>query len=215
MKNFKALALSTVAIIGLSVSASHADAGANFTSHYSVDEKPYEAYVERLPSEEKLEIREYLNYEEREPCQFYQPIPQGFVKDGCDIVRVAPVQQVEVQQRTIQREVLADYDINFPFDSANIEPAADSTLNRVASEIKTHKPSEITVAGHTDTSGPSEYNAELSQRRAEAVSQALTDRGITNRILDKRAYGENNLEVPTGDGVRNAENRRVEIQFLK
>lgn len=193
--------------------------GANFTSHHSVEEKPYGEYVEHLPAEEKLKIREYLNYEQREPCQFYQPIPQGFMRDGCDLVRKAPLPQAKTepvqQQRTVEREVLADYEVHFAFDSAAIEPASDNILDKVAHEIKTHKPSEVTVAGHTDRSGPADYNIVLSQDRAQAVSNALMSRGVANRVIDKEAYGESDPEVPTADGVRNRENRRVEIEFLK
>lgn len=215
MKNFKPLALSTVAIIGLGVSISYADTGASFTSHHLVTEKNYEHYAKNLIAEDKLELRAYLNYQQREPCQKYQEPPADFVREGCNLYYKVPIRTAKAQPRTIKREILADYDINFAFDSANIEPAAGNTLNRVADEIRSYKPNEVTVAGHTDTSGSSEYNAKLSQKRAEAVSQALTDRGVTNRILDKKAYGESNLEIPTADGVRKAENRRVEIQFLK
>lgn len=220
MRNFKTLALSTVAVIGLTVAGAQAGTGANFTSHHLVEEEPYEVYVERMPGEEKLEIREYLDYEQREPCQFYQPIPQGFMRQGCDIVpKQPPVKTAMVEQkvttRTVKRHVLSDYEVNFVFDSANIEPAAGGTLDQVAREINKYNPREVTVGGHADRSGPADYNMELSQRRAQAVSDALTERGVKHRVIDEEAHGENDLEVPTPDGVRNAANRRVEIEFLK
>lgn len=220
MRHFKALALSTVAVLSLGVAGAQADTGAPFTSHHLVEAEPYEAFVEKMPAEEKLEIREYLDYEQREPCQFYQPLPNGFVRQGCDIMpRQIPVKTAVVEKqvttRTVKREVLADYEVHFAFDKANIEPEAAGVLDRVASEIKKYKPGEVTVSGHADRSGPADYNMELSQRRAQAVSNALTARGVVHRVIEEEAHGEYEPEVPTPDGVRNAANRRVEIQFLK
>jgi outer membrane protein OmpA-like peptidoglycan-associated protein len=221
MYNFKLLALTTVAVVGLGAAQSYgAERSAHFTSHHAVDEKPYEQYAESLPGDEKLELREYLDYENREPCQFYQPIPDGFVKDGCNIVPEKPARMAEAVpvKRTYtvtERNVLADYEVHFAFDSAELEPEADNVIDKVAREIKQHNPGEVVVSGHTDRAGPSDYNTELSKERALAVSNALNHLGISNRIIDKKAFGENNLDIPTPDGVRLAENRRVEIEFLK
>lgn len=216
MKNFKTIALTTAACISLSPALAQAD---GFTSHHLVDEEPYEHYVEKLPGHEKLEVREYLNYEHREPCQFYQPIPQGFMRDGCDIVRVEPkkVVAVQVQKRDpmTMSNVITDYEVHFAFDSAELSPEARATLNQVADEIERYNPREVTVEGHTDTAGPSDYNIALSERRAKAVSQALTNRDVTNRVIDEEAVGENDLAVETGDEVPLRENRRVTITFRK
>ena len=134
------------------------------------------------------------------------------MKQGCDIT---PIRKAQTEPKTTQKQVLADYEVHFAFDSAHIDPAAGTMLERVAREIKTYNPSEVVVAGHADRSGPSDYNIALSQQRAHSVSDALTAQGVTNRVLDEEAYGESHPEVLTADGVRNAENRRVEIQFLK
>lgn len=181
---------------------------------------PYTAQVKHLPADEKLEVREYLNYEQREPCQFYQPLPQGFMQKGCHIIPEQPpvlqAQSTPVQaQRAVKREVLADYEVHFGFDNAAIEPAAGDILDKVADDIKRHHPGEVTVAGHADRSGPSDYNVALSQKRAQAVSDALTSRGVTHRVLDEEAHGENDPKIPTPDGTKLRENRRVEIEFLK
>lgn len=212
MKRFKYITMGTAAALAFAIPVAQADQ-AHFTSHHLVDEKPYEAYAEKLPAENKLELREYLNYEQREPCQFYQPIPEGFVKQGCDIVKQSKVRE---KAEPIQyKKVLADYDIHFAFDSYAIDTNAELTLNRIAKEINHHKPKEVTVEGHTDTAGPSDYNIGLSQNRASAVSKALTERGVTNRIIDQDAYGETRPAVDTADGVALRANRRVVVEFLK
>ncbi len=229
MTNFKILALGTAAIVALGASVSyantqHSGAKAAFTSHHLVSEKNYEAYAKNENAEKKLELREYLNYQQREPCQNYRRPPAGYVDDGCGLHDKNPARMAKVVQPAAmatmtttsqKREVLADYEVNFAFNSANIEPAAGDTLDKIARDIKKHKPGEVTVAGYADTAGTDTYNLVLSQKRAQAVSDGLNARGVTNRIMDEEAYGETRLEVQTPDGTPNEENRRVEIQFLK
>ena len=216
MKLYKYCTLAGVALIGLTPGLAKADAmtSGGFTSHHLVEEEPYEPYAEALPGDEKQELREYLDYETREPCQFYQPIPQGFVREGCQLVRVEP-RKVAVKKQVAVNNVIEDYEIHFAFDSAAIEPAAGNVIDQIASEIRQYNPREVTVEGHTDKAGSSDYNIALSERRAEAVSEALSDRGVENRVLDKKAMGENDPAVNTQDGVKLRENRRVVVEFRK
>jgi outer membrane protein OmpA-like peptidoglycan-associated protein len=69
------------------------------------------------------------------------------------------------------------------------------------------------IAGHADRSGPEAYNQVLSERRARNVAQALGERGIPASTMGVEAYGESQPRVPTDDGVREPQNRRVEIVF--
>jgi len=71
------------------------------------------------------------------------------------------------------------------------------------------------VTGYTDSHGNVDYNQKLSYRREEAVSKALMMRGIKNQVLDREARGEYEQAVPTEDGVKNQENRRVVIDFRR
>ncbi len=191
-----------------------------FTGHH---ELAYEDYLHLLSNEQKLELHEYLNYEHREPCQNYREIPVGFTRVGCDLEYIYPVaekpapapQRVQVAEQTTYSAVLTSYEIHFGFDSAALETQAEEVINRVASEITTYKPSEVTVAGYTDKAGPNDYNVKLSERRAQAVSDALTGRGVPNRVVTEEAYGETVPAVDTNDGVPLRENRRVVIEFRK
>lgn len=225
----KLLALGTVAVIGLSFAPAHAEQqrmpnynnenAAGFTSHHLVDPEPYKHKAENLPADEKLELREFLNYETREPCQSYQAIPQGFMRDGCHL-RPIPTKVTQTIQEPAPApvqvsNVLSEYEINFAFDSSAIETAADATINQIAGEINHYKPGEVIVAGFTDKAGSNEYNQKLSQRRAEAVSQALTARGVANRVIDQKAFGESRPAIDTQDGVALRENRRVVVEFRK
>jgi outer membrane protein OmpA-like peptidoglycan-associated protein len=69
----------------------------------------------------------------------------------------------------------------------------------------------IEVNGFTDRSGPASYNMGLSQRRANAVAAELVRRGVPRNEIVTRGFGEENNLVPTADGVREPQNRRVEI----
>ena len=70
---------------------------------------------------------------------------------------------------------------------------------------------QITVTGYTDTSGSAAHNLELSERRAEVVAEELVREGVPATDIVTIGRGEEDLRVPTADGVREARNRRAEI----
>ena len=165
---------------------------------------------------QKLEAHRYLNYEHREPCQNYRQVPEGYTKTGCSI-RVAGQEKVSASKKTRPEmgQVFRTYTVYFGFDSAELTQSARTLIAKVANEIDQFQPENVTVAGYTDTSGPAEYNKRLSDRRAETVSQALAEFDVQNKIINKKAFGEDNLAVKTQDGTRLSENRRVVIEFRK
>ena len=69
----------------------------------------------------------------------------------------------------------------------------------------------IEVNGHTDTSGTPRYNQGLSVRRANAVAVELVRNGVPRNVIAIRGFGQTLLLVPTGPGMREPQNRRVEI----
>ncbi|HEY8189315.1 MAG TPA: OmpA family protein [Micavibrio sp.] len=189
--------------------------GNNFTAHHLVPQMPYAEEANRLSAPEKLELREYLDYEmDREPCQNYRMPPQPFVTNWCDRNETAKSVSRSTTVTTT-RQVVAEYVIYFDHDRSNVRESEEATLARVANEIKKYQPYEVTILGFADRSGAVDYNLGLSQRRAQSVSAALKGRGIPNRVMDKEAFGESHPAVPTPDGVRLEENRRVVIQFRK
>ena len=103
------------------------------------------------------------------------------------------------------------FEVFFAFDSSDLDAAAQAVINEVAEAHEKFSPATVLVVGHTDTAGSSDYNIMLSQRRAVAVSDALTEKGIESQRIE--AYGETREKVQTGDGVRNAQNRRVDVIF--
>lgn len=99
----------------------------------------------------------------------------------------------------------------FDWDSAVPPPSAADTLQFISQNAAACNWSGLSIVGHTDLSGSDQYNQELSQRRADAVASVLASNGVSPSLFDISAMGENMPRVPTPDGVRSPQNRRVEI----
>jgi len=69
------------------------------------------------------------------------------------------------------------------------------------------------LAGHTDRAGSTAYNVGLAERRNASVNSYLTGRGVPGTRITTEAFGESQPRVPTADGVREAQNRRVEVTY--
>ncbi len=99
----------------------------------------------------------------------------------------------------------------FDWDKSELSPKALETIQRAADAYKTKGGAQVRATGHADTSGSEDYNMALSLRRANAVKEALVRDGVPATEISVIGRGERQLLVPTGDGVREAQNRRVEI----
>ncbi|HMK68268.1 MAG TPA: OmpA family protein, partial [Stellaceae bacterium] len=98
----------------------------------------------------------------------------------------------------------------FDFNRANLSAEAMRVVHEAAATFKQTGSARIDVTGYTDTAGSSQYNLALSKRRAEAVKAALIAAGVPASSVGVNWRGEANPLVPTPDGVRQAQNRRVE-----
>lgn len=106
-------------------------------------------------------------------------------------------------------------DVLFDWDSDALRPEALPILKRTANTmLDTPEYRLIEVQGHTDRSGSVGYNDDLSDRRAERVRSTLVGYGVDAERLTARGYGESTPAVQTADGVKLAENRRVEFHIL-
>lgn len=105
----------------------------------------------------------------------------------------------------------SDYTVYFDFDSWTLKAEDLTVLTNVISTARSGGQSRINVVGHTDTSGPNDYNQRLSVHRANVVVEALVDMGARRPAIHASGVGENDLAVETGDGVKEAKNRRTVI----
>ena len=99
----------------------------------------------------------------------------------------------------------------FDWDRSDLSVQARGTIREAAAAFKASGNARITTVGHADTSGAPDYNMALSLRRANAVKGALIQEGVPAGAIETAGRGESNLLVPTADGVREPQNRRVEI----
>ena len=99
----------------------------------------------------------------------------------------------------------------FDWDRSNLSAQAQSTIQQAAQAYKSRGSARVTATGHTDTSGSEAYNMALSLRRANTVKDALVQNGVPAQSISVVGRGEASPLVATGDGVREPQNRRVEI----
>ena len=102
----------------------------------------------------------------------------------------------------------------FDWDRSNLSSQALATIQQAANAFKSKGNARITATGHTDKSGPENYNMALSLRRANAVKDALVRDGVPATAISVIGKGESQPLVQTADGVREPQNRRVEIVLM-
>jgi len=106
-----------------------------------------------------------------------------------------------------------EFIVFFDFDRSTLTPEARRVVEVAAQYAKEHGTATLQVVGYTDLAGGADYNMRLSQARAETVSRYLEKQGIAPGEIVKSWHGKENPRVPTPDGVREPQNRRVEISM--
>ena len=139
------------------------------------------------------------------------------VRPGGEItVPEAPEVSLEEEVDLLQAELDALQDeirenVVFDSNSAELTPAAQGTLDKVAAAMQRFSRPVVEVGGHTDSVGPPEFNVDLSQRRTDSVQAYLNGQGVDLARLQSIGFGEAN---PIGDNLTEEgrlQNRRVEF----
>jgi outer membrane protein OmpA-like peptidoglycan-associated protein len=104
-------------------------------------------------------------------------------------------------------------DALFETGSAVVAGQASEIFGSVANVVRKYDSTQLQVNGYTDTAGSPEHNQQLSQARASAIAKALTDDGVEAHRILARGFGEHGLKIPTGSGVNEPRNRRIEIRI--
>jgi len=105
--------------------------------------------------------------------------------------------------------------VNFEFDKAVLTADSRQILDRVAASLLTHPDVKVEVGGHTDSDGSSDYNLDLSDRRAKAARDYLVGKGVPASQLTARGYGETQPIADNNTADGKARNRRVELKRIK
>jgi iron complex outermembrane receptor protein len=105
------------------------------------------------------------------------------------------------------------YLVFFDFNKSDLTAQAVQIVDQAAANAGPAHATQLTVTGHTDTVGSDAYNLRLSRRRAESVAAQLEKDGIAASEIEIVAKGKHDLLVPTADGVKEPQNRRVQIVY--
>jgi outer membrane protein OmpA-like peptidoglycan-associated protein len=100
----------------------------------------------------------------------------------------------------------------FEFDKSSLTADGRRVVDAAAAAFKSGK-SGVAIAGYTDLAGTQQYNLALSKRRADTVKAALVRDGVPAAAINESWHGKENPRVPTANGVREPQNRRVEINM--
>ncbi len=105
--------------------------------------------------------------------------------------------------------------VYFDFDKSSITSSIMKKINNIVAAYKNSGASSLNIGGHTDTSGSNNYNDKLSGLRVNNVRDALIAKSIPASAVSAVSFGKRMPAKITGDNVREAQNRRVEVRFLK
>lgn len=119
--------------------------------------------------------------------------------------------RIEIDRRGDDIVLNMPSSVTFGFDSSDLTTQARSSLNEVANVLRNYTDTRVNVAGHTDSTGDASYNQRLSERRAQAVGNYLSQNGVSSGRLNMRGYGETQPVASNDSDQGRAQNRRVEI----
>ena len=135
-------------------------------------------------------------------------------EDGGDVEITCALQRQLVEVEDEQVVILEQ--IQFAFDSAEILPESFPLMRQIAEAIQQNPQIlRIEIQGHTDDQGSYDYNARLSQNRAESVQTWLVEAGVDAGRLSARGYGESRPLVREETEEARATNRRVEFRIME
>jgi outer membrane protein OmpA-like peptidoglycan-associated protein len=130
-------------------------------------------------------------------------------KQEAELAEIAEVKRVSEEELV----VILKEKILFDIDKYSLKPAAEDNINKIADILVKYPDFDITVEGHTDSTGKETYNQTLSEKRAGAVADFLAGGGLDQLRLQTIGYGETRPVASNETADGRAENRRVEIHI--
>jgi outer membrane protein OmpA-like peptidoglycan-associated protein len=138
-------------------------------------------------------------------------------KSDSRVVRIdfpeATAARARVEAALAARKPLDVYNVYFAFASATLRPQSKPALDDVAAVLKKHPDWKLRIEGHTDNVGGNASNLALSQRRANAVRDALVLHGVAPARLTARGYGGGEPLVPADSEAARRKNERITFKL--
>jgi len=130
-------------------------------------------------------------------------------KQAQEIKQAVPDAQVERVGEGI--EMTFNSGLLFMINSAALSEVAKTNLEKVAGVFVKYPETNLLIEGHTDDTGPADFNMELSKKRAYSVSEYLQSKGVSPSRMQVKWYGETQPKFPNTSEDNRAKNRRVEV----
>ncbi len=129
-----------------------------------------------------------------------------------------PISEAEIQRQfadVFAAQPIAPVSLNLYFQAGGTEltPQSRATFEELFTILEQRTLPDISVIGHTDTTGSAEVNERLARERAELIAAAMVAAGAPDERMEITSHGEGNLLVETDDDVAEPQNRRVEISI--
>jgi iron complex outermembrane receptor protein len=156
------------------------------------------------------EVLGLVGYQPAQPQMYGATLKYSFGGENAPPAEAAPYTPPAPQAVA---PVPKSYLVFFDFNKSDLTPQATQIVDQAAANAGPAHVTRLTVTGHTDTVGSDAYNMRLSRRRAESVAAQLEKDGIAASEIEIVAKGKRDLLVPTADGVREPQNRRVQIVY--
>jgi len=118
----------------------------------------------------------------------------------------------ELNAKSTERGLLITLnDVLFDTGKSELKAGSQHSLQQIASFLRQNPDRKVSIEGFTDSVGNEEFNRELSERRAQAVREALMAQGVSANMIEAHGYGES-YPVASNDSAHSRQlNRRVEI----
>jgi len=122
---------------------------------------------------------------------------------------------VLAQGKFLYTVVLTNHEISFDSNDSTLSAGAQSRLSKLVGDLKADNQNVyLEIQGHTDSTGPAQYNQQLGLQRAESVRRHLHTQGVALDRMATISYGEDAPAEPNSTADGRALNRRVEIVVL-
>jgi outer membrane protein OmpA-like peptidoglycan-associated protein len=164
--------------------------------------------------EERNRIQLQAREREVQAAQGQAAAAQNQAAEAQDALARARQEMADLQAKQTERGmVMTLNDVLFDTGQATLKPGADRAIDRLAQYLKDSAGTHVIIEGHTDSVGTDDYNLGLSQRRAQAVADALTSRGVSADRIQTKGLGKSYPVASNDTQAGRQQNRRVEIVF--